>query len=298
MFFRRLLLAILLLIITIELPLGETMSKEIDRLVSKQTLNEIPNELWERLGRQRIFFAHQSVGNNIMQGIQEIIEKYPKIRLKISEFRSWRGSEIIKTMQVGDFVEPVFAHERNIGKNNHPLSKIDDFVSLLQDGVGDQIDIAFLKFCFVDINSGTDINKLFKKYSESIGELKSHYPEMTIVHFTVPLLKKEQIGIVQKVKGIVKRILGKKNDDFWSNNHNVARNEYNKLIVNFYSGKDPIFDLALLESTKSTGKRETFTFEGHEYYALAAEYTDDGGHLNEKGREYIAGKLLIFLANL
>ncbi len=168
----------------------------------------------------------------------------------------------------------------------------------MSDGLGDKTDIAFLKFCFVDIESGTDIENVFKKYRESIGELKSRYPDMTIVHFTVPLLRKEQTGIVKSVKNFIKGFMGKEEDNFFSNSHNVVRNEYNKLLVSHYGGKEPIFDIARFESTDPEGKKETFSYDGNEYYALVPEYTDDGGHLNEKGRKYIAEQLLIFLANL
>ena len=37
---------------------------------------------------------------------------------------------------------------------------------------------------------------------------------------------------------------------------------------------------------------------GKEYYTLIPDYTDDGGHLNDLGKEIIAEKLLLFLVNL
>ena len=43
---------------------------------------------------------------------------------------------------------------------------------------------------------------------------------------------------------------------------------------------------------------ETFTKDGENYYSLVPDYTDDGGHLNEKGRKIVAEQLLILLANL
>ena len=37
---------------------------------------------------------------------------------------------------------------------------------------------------------------------------------------------------------------------------------------------------------------------GKTFYAMAPEYTYDGGHLNELGRKKVAEQLLILLANL
>lgn len=252
-----------------------------------KTISQIPKEKWDNLSQKKIFFGHQSVGNNIILGINEIKSNNGQIQLNV-----------VETRDIADFEKAIFAHYSNIGGNDYPLSKVEDFVQLISDGLGDKTDIAFLKFCFVDIESGTDIENVFKKYRESIGELKSRYPDMTIVHFTVPLLRKEQTGIVKNIKNFIKGFMGKKKDNFFSNSHNAVRNEYNKLLVSHYGEKEPIFDIARLESTDPAGKRDMFSYDGNEYYALVPDYTDDGGHLNEKGRKYIAEQLLIFLANL
>ncbi|MBC8440664.1 MAG: hypothetical protein H8D87_13415 [Deltaproteobacteria bacterium] len=248
---------------------------------------QIPKEKWDNLARKKIFFGHQSLGNNIVSGINELKSNNMQIQLNLVETKSRK-----------DFEKAIFAHYSNIGKNNNPISKIDDFIQIMHDGLGNKLDIAFLKFCFVDFKSGADIETTFKKYRESMDELKTRYPGMTIVHFTVPLLIKEQVGIVKSVKNFIRGIRGEKKDNFFSNSHNAVRNEYNKLLLSHYGGKEPIFDIARLEATHSTGKREIFSYDGNEYYALVPEYTKDGGHLNEKGRKYIAKQLLIFLINL
>lgn len=264
------------------------MEKKQHAVDQLQTVRQIPPQKWDGLAQKKIFFGHQSVGNNIMQGVEEIISSNPDIKLNV-----------VETRDAADLEKPVFAHYANIGKNHQPLLKIEDFVQLMNDGFGDKLDIAFLKFCFVDLNSGTDIKHIFERYKENIAKLNSRYPGLTIVHFTVPLLRKEpEAGIVKSMKNFIKELMGKKKDDFFSNSHNAVRNEFNKLLLTHYEGKEPIFDLALLEATNPAGKRETFSYDGNEYYALTPDYTDDGGHLNEKGRKYIAGQLLVFLANL
>ncbi len=98
------------------------------------------------------------------------------------------------------------------------------------------------------------------------------------------------------IKTWIKKIIGKK--DIWEYDDNIKRNQYNQLLKEYYEGKEPVFDLAKIESTYPDGKRCTFEKDGKTYYSLVSEYTSDGGHLNEKGRKIVAEKLLVFLANL
>ena len=88
--------------------------------------------------------------------------------------------------------------------------------------------------------------------------------------------------------------MGKK--DIWEYDANIKKNEFNDLLTNYYAGKDPVFDIAYFESTYPDGKRSTFSKEGKSYFDLAPEYTYDDGHLNEKGRQWVAKHLLNFLA--
>jgi len=54
----------------------------------------------------------------------------------------------------------------------------------------------------------------------------------------------------------------------------------------------------MYESTLPDGKRSKFTKDGKEYFDLAPEYTFDDGHLNERGRRWVAQHLLTFLSEL
>jgi lysophospholipase L1-like esterase len=79
---------------------------------------------------------------------------------------------------------------------------------------------------------------------------------------------------------------------------NQKINELNALLIDEYEGNLPVFDLAKFESTLPNGKRQMFSHKSEKYFSLVPEYTDDNGHLNEKGRKIVAEQLLIFLANL
>jgi hypothetical protein len=229
--------------------------------VKLNELNNIPQVNWDKLANKKIYFGHQSVGFNIIEGIFEIASEMPNIQLYIKE-----------TSDPTDFNEHIFAHSK-VGKNLNPISKCDDFKKIIESGVGDRVDIVFFKFCYVDISSETDIRGLFKYYTDTISMLKARYPRVKFIHFTVPL-KANPTGI----KAEIKKLLGRSDDD-----GNTKRNEFNQLLREKYAKENTLFDLAYYESgTKFSG-------------SLLPEYTDDGGHLNDVGKKVIAKQLLLFL---
>jgi len=66
-----------------------------------------------------------------------------------------------------------------------------------------------------------------------------------------------------------------------------------------YQENGNLFDIAEIESTLPDGSKVTYDYMGNTYYALAPQYTNDGGHLNEAGRRIVvAQQLLLFLARL
>ncbi len=221
---------------------------------------------------KRIFFGHHSVGQNIIEGI---MENYSSLGINI--------------VNSGDIPENrgCLMHA-SVGVNKDPLSKMRSFQETLShNALGDKIDIAFFKFCFVDINKDTDVESLFIEYKNLIEGLKENYPDLTLVHLTVPVTQEER-----GLKPFIKKIVGK---ELWDTSANVKRELYNKELRSVYAGIDPIFDLAMWESTEPDGKRSHAFYRGKEYYYLFSGYTEDGGHLNELGRRVIAGEFIKFL---
>ncbi|MFH1215520.1 MAG: hypothetical protein V1706_03360 [Pseudomonadota bacterium] len=246
--------------------------------MSKSSISDISSHQWDRLSEQNIYFGHQSVGSNILDGIKQLMKDNPHIKLNILE-----------TSNSEDFGTGVFAHAR-IGKNKVPNSKISAFANSLENGVADKCDIVFMKFCYVDIDSSSDVEKIFFDYKEMFVSLKKKYPEVQFVHMTMPVTT-VQTG----PKAWIKKILGK---PVGGENENVMRSQYNTLLDKQYKGREPIFDIATVEATEKNGHLKTFSHKGKEYLQLAPEYTDDGGHLNNNGRRIVAEKLLVFLVDL
>jgi len=254
---------------------GGEMPKETIKFPS---IKDVPASKWENLSQKKIYFGHQSVGFNIIDGIKDLMKENPNIKLNI-----------VETADQSDFKVGLFAHSR-VGKNVDPKSKIDEFVTFINDGIGEKADAAALKFCYVDIRADTDTKNVFTDYSNSISLIRNKYPNLTIIHFTTPLTQR-QTGIKAVIKKLIGRPIGGVDD-------NVKRNEYNEMLRKEYEGKEPILDIAKIESTFPDGTRCSFAKDGKTYYSMVPEYTYDGGHLNELGRKKVAEQLLILLANL
>ena len=253
---------------------GEAMSET----KSFSSIKDVPETVWKDLSQKRLFFGHQSVGSNILDGIKDIMSENPMIKLKL-----------VETNNQADFDTPLFAHS-TVGSNTKPRSKIDDFADILKNGVAKKADFAFLKLCYIDFHGKTDVNSLFNKYKKTISDLKKEFPKITVIHITTPLTSK-QTG----AKAWLKKAMGKTLRGY---EDNITKNQFNELMLTEYKGKDPVFDLAGAESTTPNGKRSSFTMDGKSYYAMADIYTDDGSHLNKTGRKKIAEQLLVFFANI
>jgi len=164
---------------------------------------------------------------------------------------------------------------------------------LMEGGLAEKVDVAFFKFCFVDIGSTSNPDAILASYCEAMNTLKSRYPQVVFVHVTVPLC-----GPPKKAKGIlktsIKRLIGRPAvlDD------NLVRARYNALLSERFSGKEALFDLALYETLGPDCLQHSSLWRGHEVPVLVQSYTDDGGHLNVLGRRHVAEQLLIKLLDL
>jgi hypothetical protein len=227
--------------------------------------------------KKKVFFGHQSVGSNVIQGIKDVISEDSRLELTIT--RSSDPHSVPGTALV----------EFPVGQNGKPQLKNEDFTAIIDKGMGAQGGVAMFKYCYVDINSRTDVQRLFEGYRRDINRLKLRYPRLTIVHVTVPLTT----GALA-VKATIKALLGKPTE----RDANVKRNEFNVLLRQAYGETDPFYDLAEVESTHADGSRSFFMHGNEKIYVLAPELASDNGHLNENGRRKAAERLLHLLADL
>ena len=249
--------------------------------VTLPTIEDVVKDLWTKLARSKIFFGHQSVGYNIVDGIKDVLKDCNYINLNLAE-----------TCDPVRFGQQIFAHAQ-VGRNMDPLSKIRSFEDVLDSGVGDSVDIAFFKFCYVDIFRDSNPAEIFDNYVATMDGLKNRYPRTKFLHVTVAIrsLPKNAVG---GLKQSIKSLVGKPSvlDD------NMVRERYNRLLTDTYSGTEPLFDLALAESVNSSGLRCYSGKGSQKVSVMAPEYTDDGGHLNAVGRKRVAEQLLVTLAEV
>ena len=138
--------------------------KVADPAAFKAQLSEVPDSAWKSLSEKRIFFGHQSVGDNIMAGIGDIQTWDSRIKLKISKLEAATALE-----------KPGFYHS-HIGRNEDPKSKVDDFAEKMENGLGNSADIAFFKFCYIDVNPSTDVAGSFQILPKHDGKPENQIP--------------------------------------------------------------------------------------------------------------------------
>lgn len=224
----------------------------------------------EAVSKMSVFFGHQSVGGNLLDGVRRLAAEQG-VPLEVAERAPGAAG---------------FSHSY-VGANGDPAGKIQAFARAVDGGKAS--DVALMKLCYVDFHAGTDPAAIFAAYQASVGELRKRHPGTTFVHVTAPLTT-----IQGGWKPLVKRLLGRET----SYAENARREAFNALVRAAYAGKEPLFDLARLESTRPDGSPETVEWNGKQLPVLVAAYTDDGGHLNAAGQDRIARAFVSFLAAL
>ena len=226
----------------------------------------------EAAASRRVIFAHQSVGNNILDAMRGFASAR-SVALNIVETRSPPASG------AGLFH---FA----VGANGSPEGKIDDFARTLGAGTADA-NIALLELCFIDFGPDTDGHKLAARYTSALQSLQSQFPQTRFVAMTAPLMT-VQTG----PKAWIKRLLGREPARYAQN---ASLNDFNSEIRQRFAQPGALFDLARLESS-GNGTTTQFERKGQMIPALDPALTDDGGHLNERGKAVVGAAWVKFLA--
>ena len=106
-----------------------------------------------------VVFGHQSVGKNILD------------RMAAMENETGVSLNRQSTRDLSGLASPAFI-DFSVGQNGDPQSKVDDFVSLVETIAEDQSPIAFFKFCYADVDAGTNVDEAFDYYKERMLYLK------------------------------------------------------------------------------------------------------------------------------
>jgi hypothetical protein len=223
----------------------------------------------------RILFLHQSVGANVISGIERLDAENSTDRLRLGSLE-----------EAASVQGPVLIDVRG-GRNGEPKTKIDFFAAAVRSEPRLKLDLAFMKLCYVDISPRTDVDQLFGYYQRTLEALKREHPEIRFAHVTIPLTSRPS-----GLKWRIFRLIGK---EVWEDAANAKRAEYNRRIKQVFA-TDPIFELAQVEATAPDGRLTTFELGGRSYLSLYSGYTGDGEHLNAAGQRVAGIAAVRFMA--
>src|SRR5215210_7477652 len=96
-------------------------------------LGNITPQQWEHLSKRAIYFGHQSVGENILDGIRDITAANPQIRLQIISGNATDRSPGLK--------------EFAVGQNGDTDSKNSAFIAATQGELG-PAPVLMFKYCY------------------------------------------------------------------------------------------------------------------------------------------------------
>lgn len=203
----------------------------------------------ERLRSARVLFGHQSVGANMIQGAAAL--GYA--------FKTVSGSL--------DYAGPVRG-EAEVAENHEPLKKIQSFEALvLGKSLGQHVDVAGFKFCWVDFYEPDKLVGLREAYASKVQAFREKVPQLRLFHVTPPLATREVA-------------------------ENKARLDFGDWMKKTFAERDVVLDLSAVESTKPDG--QVCTSSG--VRVLCPEYAADEGHLNAEGSKRAAKALLYAIA--
>ncbi|MHB1010524.1 MAG: hypothetical protein ACYC1E_15120 [Propionibacteriaceae bacterium] len=212
-----------------------------------------------RFAASRVFFGHQSVGANIIAGVQATFTE-SGLALLVTETREVEAGET-----------GVLAHAP-VGRNGDPYSKMADFAAILDGPSGSRVGVALLKLCYIDVVAGTDVDALFAAYASMLADLERRHPAVRFLAATVPLTT-----------------------DRTDPADNVARERYNELVRARFAASGDLYDIAAVEATLAQSPMERRS-GSTPYHVLNKALAADSGHLNDLGARLAAAELIRLVA--
>jgi hypothetical protein len=231
---------------------------------------------WSAIADRTVYFGHQSVGSGVIAGVEELRAEHA-LPLRI-----------VQTRDPATVAGPAFVHFL-AGQNRDYASKNASLLRLLESRTRAQRPVVVLKYCYADITCPADTITMFEAYCDTVDTIQFEHPDVSIVHTTIPLTTVETT-----FKWRSKQFLGRPT----RREAAVARHRYNELVRAEFSGAEPIFDLAKVESLRPDGMFAGFSVGGCMVETLAPHNTYDGGHLNVRCQKAAAEALLDVLSDV
>jgi hypothetical protein len=199
--------------------------------------------------RLKWYFAHASVGANMVDGLNDLKKKDGGSYIYTTFFCEKTAPEETKAGTI---------YEHNRG-NPGWKAKFDRFEDCVSNGWRfPKVDVVMNKLCYIDQFAS------FKYYIHSMTNLEAAFPQTVFVYMTMPLTTAED-------------------------GDNGLRNGFNERVRAWAAQNGRVlFDIADIEAHDLKGQACTFVKKNKACQKLCGEYTGDGGHLNEPGRQLVA----------
>jgi hypothetical protein len=217
----------------------------------------------EAAQKQRVIFGHQSVGANILEGVSKI-SKEEGVPIRIVE----ASSDASGNAGIYHFA---------VGANGDPIGKIRAFEKAFDAKSFDNVDVALVKICYVDLSAGSDAQAIAETYVSTLKKLQDAHPKTRFVAVTAPLT-----AVREGPKEWLKSALGRSSPDAADN---AKRKVYNDLLRKQFDARH-LFDIAKLEAGPTSAGTE----------ALRSEISSDGGHLNDRGQRELGAAFIQLIA--
>ena len=216
---------------------------------------------------RRLVFAHQSVGYQVIQGIQTLATD-------LSQPKPVLIDVTVDTIpETGGFLGHFYC-----GTNGDGYTKTGHLDTLLRGGLAAEVDTVVLKFCYADLrySSGYIPAQLFAEYKATMDGLITDFPAITFI------LATETIVCEADEDGPA----------------NTLRMTYNNLIRAEYGSTGRLWDIALAESTDPNGNRIVTGGIEHLFTEYASADLEHISGVDSIGRKAAATPLLLLMAGI
>lgn len=247
-------------------------------IADNQAMNpQVLDDALTRIAAARILFLHQSIGENLLDGMQFLAQERG-VSLRVVSLDAWRDAG------AGIF------HAR-AGKNREPDTKYQAWLAQVDAAAYESFDVAAFKLCFVDLGPDAELHPdvLLGRYQKTLSKLSQQHPRLRILPITIPL----EAPPAGKKSWVWRRL----QRPLVTDPANVLRHRFNQALRQQFAGQ-PLFDLAASESTRPDGTRYTFPAAGEDIPQLLPQYTVDGAHLNTAGQRMAAAAFILSLADI
>src|SRR5271170_5860722 len=189
--------AVVVLVLGVTVVVADPWSKEKSISIQGNVGSAITTANLAAVARTRVFFGHYFVGMSVLDAVPGVYADHGVSAPPIELGRAEPGPD-------GGFIAHKF-----IGKGVEDAGKpqLEDFDRTMRGGMGRQVDVALMKFCWGDIWSDTDVDALFTRYRDTMAALERDFPDVTFIHVTVPL--STEPGLFTELKTRLKTLLGR-----------------------------------------------------------------------------------------